>query len=133
MDSEKNNQVVEDAFGRAQEGSAEDAANKILNMWESPEDEQPTDEEVPTAEDEEVVEDEEEEDEVETEEDSEEEQTEEEVEEDAWRREDRMAIASRPPIIPTCSADTCSAMVLNGSCVSDQKWCTRRIVSPVNV
>ena len=81
MDSEKNNQVVEDAFGRAQEGSAEDAANKILNMWESPEDEQPTDEEVPTTEDEEVAEDEEEEDEVETEEDSEEEQTEEEVEE----------------------------------------------------
>lgn len=84
MDSAENNQEVEVAFERAQEGTTEDAANKFLNMWDS--DEQPTDEET-EATDEEVVEDEvteevtEEEDEVETEEVSEEEQTEEEVEE----------------------------------------------------
>ncbi len=34
MDSETNNQM-EVAFERAQEGSAEEAANNILGLWES--------------------------------------------------------------------------------------------------
>lgn len=79
MDSNENNQDVTDAFGRAQPGSTEEAANQFLNMWDS--EEQPTDEETETTEDEEVVE-ESEEDEVETEEVSEDEETEEEVEEE---------------------------------------------------
>ena len=83
MDSTENNQEVEAAFDRAQAGSTEEAANTILNMWESPND-QPTDEETETTVDEEGVEDEvtedtvtEEEDEVENEEVSEEEAPEE--------------------------------------------------------
>ncbi len=86
MDSETNNQAVAQAFERAQEGSAEEAANTILKMWES-QDDQPTNEETETTVDEEVVEGEgetdnvePEEDEVENEEDSTE-QTTEEVEE----------------------------------------------------
>ena len=85
MDSAENNQEVL-AFERAQEGSTEDAANTILNMWNS--EEQPTDEETEATTDEEVVDEVEEEetdteeDEVETEEDSEDaEQADEEVEE----------------------------------------------------
>ena len=54
MDSETNNQM-EVAFERAQEGSAEEAANNILGLWESSND-QPTDEVTDTtAEDEAVV------------------------------------------------------------------------------
>jgi len=78
MDSVENNQEVNEAFNRAQPGSAEEAANNILNMWNS--DEQTTGEETETIVDEEVVE-EIQEDEVETEEDSVEEETTEEVEE----------------------------------------------------
>jgi len=78
MDSETNNQM-EVAFERAQAGSPEEATNKILNMWES-ENDQPTNEETETTVDEEVVE-EIEEDEVETPEDSVEEETTEELEE----------------------------------------------------
>ena len=78
MDSVENNQEVTDAFGRAQPGSPEEAANNILNMWNS--EEQPTSEETETTVDEEVVE-EIQEDEVETEEDSVEEEATEEVEE----------------------------------------------------
>lgn len=83
MDSVENNQEVNDVFERAQEGSAEEAANNILNMWNSQE-EQPTDEETETTDvnEEEVEEEETEEDEVETNEDSEDaEEAEEEVEE----------------------------------------------------
>ncbi len=93
MDSAENTQEVAQAFNRAPQGSAEEAANTILNMWES-EDDQPTSEDAEaTTENEEVVaEDTIEEDEVETEEVSEEETTaeveeveegEEEVEEEA--------------------------------------------------
>jgi len=79
MDSETNNQM-EVAFERAKEGSAEEAANSILGMWES-ENDQPTDEETETTESEEEVVEETESDEVENEEVSEEE-AESEVEED---------------------------------------------------
>lgn len=78
MDSVENNQEVTQAFQKAQAGSAEEAANNILNMWNS--EEQPASEETETTVDEEVVE-EIQEDEVETEEDSVEEETTEEVEE----------------------------------------------------
>ena len=72
---------MEVAFERAQEGSAEEATNKILGLWES-ENDQPTDEETETtADNESEVVDELEEDEVENEEVSEEE-AESEVEED---------------------------------------------------
>jgi len=80
MDSETNNQM-EVAFERAQAGSPEEATNKILNMWES-ENDQPTNEETETTVDEEVVE-EIEEDEVESESESAEvEETDEPVEEE---------------------------------------------------
>jgi hypothetical protein len=81
MDSTENNQEVDTAlFDRAQEGTAEEAANNILNMWNS--EEQPTNEETEaTTEESEVVEETIEEDEVETEEVSEEEEATEEVEE----------------------------------------------------
>ena len=78
MDSVENNQQVTQAFEKAQPGSAQEAANNILNMWNS--EEQPADEETEATVDEEVVE-EIQEDEVETEEDSVEEETTEEVEE----------------------------------------------------
>ena len=78
MDSVENNQEVTQAFQKAQAGSAEEAANNILNMWNS--EEQPTGEETDTTVDEEVVE-EIQEDEVETEEESVEEEATEEVEE----------------------------------------------------
>ena len=79
MDSAENNQEVNTIPERAGQDSAENAANKILNMWEL--EDQPTDEETKTTVDEEVVE-EEESVEDETEEVSEEEQAEEEVVED---------------------------------------------------
>ena len=78
MDSVENNQEVTQAFQKAQAGSAEEAANNILNMWNS--EEQPANEETEATVDEEVVE-EIQEDEVETEEDSVEEEATEEVEE----------------------------------------------------
>lgn len=87
MDSAENTQEVTQAFDRAKKGSAEEAANNILNMWES-ENDQPTSEEAEaTTENEEVVaEDTKEEDEVETEEvlesEEDEEEATEEVEED---------------------------------------------------
>ena len=89
MDSTENNQEVVQAFERTEAGSTEEAANNILNMWESSDD-QPTNEETEdTTENEEVVEEEEteaeeveeQEDEVETEEASEEEEATEELEE----------------------------------------------------
>ena len=81
MGSEENIQEdVNTIPERAGQNSAEEAANKILNMWQSDED-QPADEETETTVDEEVVE-EEELAEDETEEVSEEEQAEEEVVED---------------------------------------------------
>jgi hypothetical protein len=81
MDSAENTQEVATAFDRAQDGSAEEAANNILNMWNS--EEQPTNEETEaTTEESEVVEDTIEEDEVETEEVLESEEDEEEATEE---------------------------------------------------
>ena len=85
MDSVENTQ--EGRFERAQQGSAEDAANQILNMWDSQE--QTASEETNTPVDEEVVEDTEEAEEVEEEAPEEEEgqaeeETEEEVEEEEF-------------------------------------------------
>ena len=78
MDSAENTQEVNDTFARTKEGSAEEAANEILNMWNS--EEQPTDEVAETTEsDEEVVEETQEAEE--TEEEAPEGQAEEEVEE----------------------------------------------------
>ena len=114
MDSTENNQEVL-AFERAQEGSTEEAANEILNMWNS--DEQPTDEETEATADEEVVEDAEteevegEEDEVETEEDSEEEVTEEEVEEDEEGEEDEEEETEEEEVEPE---DTSYTVKVNG-------------------
>jgi hypothetical protein len=84
MDSEENTQ--EGRFERVREGSAEDAANQILNMWDSQE--QTASEETEAPVDEEVVEETEEAEEVEKEapeseeEGQAEEETEEEVEEE---------------------------------------------------
>ena len=77
MDSVENTQEVNDTFARTKEGSAEEAANEILNMWNS--EEQPTNEEAEATVDEEVVEETEEAEE--TEEEAPEGQAEEEVEE----------------------------------------------------
>jgi len=79
MDSAENNQAVAQAFEKAKEGSSEEAANNILNMWES-EDDQPTGEETEVTTEDEVVAEDQQEDEVETEEVSEEEEASEEVE-----------------------------------------------------
>ena len=85
MDSVENTQ--EGRFERAQQGSAEDAANQILNMWDSQE--QTASEETDTSVDEEVVEDTEEAEEVEEEapEEEEEGQAEEETEEEVEEEE----------------------------------------------
>jgi hypothetical protein len=85
MDSVENTQ--EGRFERAQQGSAEDAANQILNMWDS--EEQTANEETDTPVDEEVVEDTEEAEEVEEEapESEEEGQAEEETEEEVAEEE----------------------------------------------
>jgi hypothetical protein len=85
MDSVENTQ--EGRFERAQQGSAEDAANQILSMWDSQE--QTANEETEATVDEEVVEDTEEAEEVEEEAPEEEEgqaeeETEEEVEEEEF-------------------------------------------------
>jgi hypothetical protein len=60
---------MEVAFERAQEGSSEEATNKILGLWES-EDDQPTNEEAESTTEDEVVEEEIQEDEVESESES---------------------------------------------------------------
>ena len=86
MDSVENTQ--EGRFERAEQGSAEDAANQILNMWDSQE--QTASEETDTPVDEEVVEDTEEAEEVEEEapeEEEEEGQAEEETEEEVEEEE----------------------------------------------
>ena len=85
MDSAENTQ--EGRFERAREGSAEDAANQILNMWDSQE--QTASEETDTPVDEEVVEETEEAEEVEEEapEEEEEGQAEEETEEEVEEEE----------------------------------------------
>ncbi len=94
MDSAENNQAVAQAFSKAKEGSSEEAANTILNMWES-QDDQPTGEETEAATENEEVAAEEttEEDEVETNEVSEEEATEEveEEEEESGEEEEEVA------------------------------------------
>ena len=89
MDSEENTQ--EGRFERVREGSAEDAANQILNMWDSQE--QTASEETDTPVDEEVVEDTEEAEEVEEEAPEEEGQAEEETEEEVAEEEEYEVVA----------------------------------------
>jgi len=91
MDSETNNQM-EVAFERAKEGSSEEAANNILNMWES-ENDQPTGEETEVTTEDEVVAEDQQEDEVETEEVSEEEEASEEVETEDTGEEETEEVA----------------------------------------
>ncbi len=91
MDSVENTQ--EGRFERVREGSAEDAANQILNMWDSQE--QTASEETDTPVDEEVVEETEEAEEVEEEapEEEEEGQAEEETEEEVAEEEEYEVVA----------------------------------------
>jgi len=90
MDSVENTQ--EGRFERAQQGSAEDAANQILSMWDSQE--QTANEETEATVDEEVVEDTEEAEEVEEEAPEEEEgQAEEETEEEVEEEEETEIVA----------------------------------------
>ena len=92
MDSVENTQ--EGRFERAQQGSAEDAANQILSMWDS--EEQTANEETDTPVDEEVVEDTEEAEEVEEEapeSEEEEGQAEEETEEEVAEEEEFDVVA----------------------------------------
>ena len=90
MDSAENTQ--EGRFERVREGSAEDAANQILNMWDSQE--QTASEETDTPVDEEVVEETEEAEEVEEEAPEEEEgQAEEETEEEVAEEEEYEVVA----------------------------------------
>ena len=90
MDSVENTQ--EGRFERVREGSAEDAANQILNMWDSQE--QTASEETDTPVDEEVVEETEEAEEVEEEAPEEEEgQAEEETEEEVEEEEEFDVVA----------------------------------------
>ena len=89
MDSVENTQ--EGRFERVREGSAEDAANQILNMWDSQE--QTASEETDTPVDEEVVEDTEEAEEVEEEAPEEEGQAEEETEEEVEEEEETEIVA----------------------------------------
>jgi hypothetical protein len=89
MDSVENTQ--EGRFERAEQGSAEDAANQILNMWDSQE--QTANEETEATVDEEVVEDTEEAEEVEEEAPEEEGQAEEETEEEVEQEEETEIVA----------------------------------------
>ena len=89
MDSAENTQ--EGRFERVREGSAEDAANQILNMWDSQE--QTASEETDTPVDEEVVEETEEAEEVEEEAPEEEGQAEEETEEEVEEEEETEIVA----------------------------------------
>ena len=92
MDSAENTQ--EGRFERAQEGSAEDAANQILSMWDSQE--QTANEETDTPVDEEVVEETQEAEEVEEEtpeSEEEEGQVEEETEEEVEEEEETEIVA----------------------------------------
>jgi len=91
MDSAENTQ--EGRFERVREGSAEDAANQILNMWDSQE--QTASEETDAPVDEEVVEETEEAEEVEKEapEEEEEGQAEEETEEEVEEEEETEIVA----------------------------------------
>ena len=89
MDSVENTQ--EGRFERVREGSAEDAANQILNMWDSQE--QTASEETDTPVDEEVVEETEEAEEVEEEAPEEEGQAEEETEEEVEEEEETEIVA----------------------------------------
>ena len=83
---------MEVAFERAKEGSSEEAANNILNMWES-ENDQPTGEETEVTTEDEVVAEDQQEDEVETEEVSEEEEASEEVETEDTGEEETEEVA----------------------------------------
>ena len=89
MDSVENTQ--EGRFERAEQGSAEDAANQILNMWDSQE--QTANEETEATVDEAVVEDTEEAEEVEEEAPEEEGQAEEETEEEVEQEEETEIVA----------------------------------------
>ena len=89
MDSVENTQ--EGKFDRAQAGSAEEAANQILSMWDS--EEQTASEETEPTVDEEVVEETEEAEEVEEEAPEEEGQAEEETEEEVDEEEETEIVA----------------------------------------
>jgi len=89
MDSVENTQ--EGRFERTQAGSAEEAANQILSMWDS--EEQTANEETEATVDEEVVEDTEEAEEVEEEAPEEEGQAEEETEEEVEEEEETEIVA----------------------------------------
>ena len=108
MDSAENTQ--EGRFERAQEGSAEDAANQILSMWDSQE--QTANEETDTPVDEEVVEEtkeaeevEEETPEPESEEEEEEGQVEEETEEEVAEEEEETEIVAEEDLKYTIKVD----------------------------
>ena len=102
MDSAENTQ--EGRFERVREGSAEDAANQILNMWDSQE--QTASEETDTPVDEEVVEDTEEAEEVEEEAPEEEEgQAEEETEEEVEEEEEETEIVAEKDLKYTIKVD----------------------------
>jgi len=108
MDSAENTQ--EGRFERAQEGSAEDAANQILSMWDSQE--QTANEETDTPVDEEVVEETQEAEEVEeetpepeSEEEEEEGQVEEETEEEVAEEEEETEIVAEEDLKYTIKVD----------------------------
>jgi chemotaxis protein histidine kinase CheA len=102
MDSAENTQ--EGRFERVREGSAEDAANQILNMWDSQE--QTASEETDTPVDEEVVEETEEAEEVEEEAPEEEGQAEEETEEEvAEEEEEETEIVAEEDLMYTIKVD----------------------------
>ena len=101
MDSVENTQ--EGRFERAQQGSAEDAANQILSMWDS--EEQTANEETDAPVDEEVVEDTEEAEEVEEEAPEEEGQAEEETEEEVAEEEEEYDVVAEEDLKYTIKVD----------------------------
>ena len=101
MDSAENTQ--EGRFERAQQGSAEDAANQILSMWDS--EEQTANEETDAPVDEEVVEDTEEAEEVEEEAPEEEGQAEEETEEEVAEEEEEYDVVAEEDLKYTIKVD----------------------------
>ncbi len=101
MDSVENTQ--EGRFERAQQGSAEDAANQILSMWDS--EEQTANEETDAPVDEEVVEETEEAEEVEEEAPEEEGQAEEETEEEVAEEEEEYDVVAEEDLKYTIKVD----------------------------
>ena len=101
MHSAENTQ--EGRFERVREGSAEDAANQILNMWDSQE--QTASEETDAPVDEEVVEETEEAEEVEEEAPEEEGQAEEETEEEVAEEEEEFDVVAEEDLKYTIKVD----------------------------